>query len=149
MDKEKLSADLKFEEGRRVCAGLHYVYRDSLSYQTIGYGRLLQQGLGGLTEDEACYLLNNDIERTSQRCALLKCWPLLNEVRQRAIVMMAFQLGITKLLKFKNMFAALEASRWEDAGTAALESKWAKEDSPDRAARIAYMLKTGTDPIKK
>ena len=37
------------------------VYDDSLGYKTIGVGRCLDKN--GISEDEAMYLLENDIER--------------------------------------------------------------------------------------
>ena len=49
MNKDKLLADLKREEGKKVSNGLHYVYRDSKSYLTLGYGCLVDRAAGGGT----------------------------------------------------------------------------------------------------
>ena len=39
-----------------------HVYDDSLGYSTIGYGRLVDRRKGGgISEDEALYLLKNDV----------------------------------------------------------------------------------------
>lgn len=149
MNDQKLIDDLKFEEGRRFKNGRHVVYRDHLSYFTLGYGRLVDERLGGgLTEEEALYLLRNDIERTTQELRLHSFWNQMNEVRQRALIMMMFQLGRTRFLGFKKMLKALEALDFSRAASEALDSKWALIDTPDRARRVAHMILTGNDPIK-
>lgn len=59
MDRFKLAKSLKQEEGFKP-----HAYKDSLGYLTIGYGRMIDERLGGyLSEEEAGFLLENDIIR--------------------------------------------------------------------------------------
>ena len=72
----------------------------------------------------------------------LPWWDTLGDVRGRALINMAFNLGITRLLSFKKMLEALKAGEYSEAGEHALDSKWATQVG-SRAHRIAYMLRTG------
>jgi lysozyme len=66
----------------------------------------------------------------------------LDPVRRGALENMCFQLGITRLRKFVDMFAAAEKHDWPLAAAEALDSTWARQ-TPNRAQRIAQQLKTG------
>lgn len=68
----------------------------------------------------------------------------LDEPRARAIAEMCFQLGGGALSQFKVMIACIRAQAWNAAADAALDSDWARE-CPKRAARIAAVIRTGTD----
>lgn len=139
MDADKLIEELKRDEG---CV-LH-AYQDHLGYTTIGVGRLLDQRRGGgISQDEAKYLLANDIERVTRALQeRVDCFNDLDDVRQRSLVNMAFQLGLGGLLKFKKMLAAMDDKQWSTAANEALDSRWANQ-TPERAKRIAYMIETG------
>ena len=74
---------------------------------TIGVGRNIQDR--GITEDEARYLLKNDIKIVEDE--LLTRQPVvagLDSVRQRVLVDMGFNLGLPILMKFQNMWSAIE-----------------------------------------
>lgn len=139
MDRRELIEELKRDEGV-----VSHAYKDSLGFLTIGVGRLIDQRKGGgLTGDEIDYLLNNDIERvvTSVRSAI-PFFESLDNVRQRALCNMCFQLGIGGLLKFKKMIEAMSKGDWGAAYAQALDSTWAKQ-TPERARRIAGMILEG------
>lgn len=70
-------------------------------------------------------------------------WRKLNAERQGALASMGYQLGVSGLMQFKLMISALEAGDYEAAAAEALASKWAKQDTPNRAERIAKILRTG------
>ena len=130
---------LRREEGESAT-----VYQDSLSLWTIGVGRLVDgRKLGaGLTPDEIAYLLNNDVKAKTD--AVLKALPWvakLPEVRQAALIGMAFQMGVGGLLGFKGLLSAAQAGLWQTAAAHALDSTWAKQ-TPARAGRVAKMLIT-------
>lgn len=136
MDIIALKNDLLRDEGF-----VSHAYRDHLGYWTIGVGRLIDKRRGGgISEDEARYLLGNDIHRVCMDLGeALPWWHDLSEPRQRALANMAFQLGVSGLLRFKRMLAALEAGEWGKAYGEALDSAWAKQ-TPERAQRVAKML---------
>lgn len=119
-------------------------YQDHLGYWTIGIGRLIdgRKG-GGITREEAEYLLENDIGRTLlQLRSKIKFFNDLSDARQRALVNMAFNLGVAGLLKFRRMLAALEAGHYKRASEEALNSRWARQVGA-RAQRIANMIENG------
>ena len=108
---------------------------------TIGVGRNLDDR--GITEDEARYLLKNDIAIVEEE--LLRNKPSvadLDGVRQRILVDMGFNLGIPTLLKFQNMWTAIEDEDWIEASEQMLDSRWAKQVGR-RAIRLADAMKTG------
>ena len=54
---------------------------------------------------------------------------------------MAFNLGITRLKKFKMMFSALNEGNWVEASVQGLDSKWAKQVY-NRAHRLMDRLRS-------
>lgn len=61
--------------------------------------------------------------------------------RQRVLVNMAFNLGMTGLLGFKTTLLAMEQGRYEDAARM-LRSRWAGQVGV-RAERLSEMMRTG------
>jgi len=66
----------------------------------------------------------------------------MSEVRQHAFVNMAYNLGETKLRKFKKMVAAVKALEWGEAAFQAVQSGWYKQ-VPRRAQRIVLEILEG------
>jgi lysozyme len=111
---------------------------------TIGVGRNIDPNGGlGLSEDEIDYLLENDLRRCERELGRFSWFDDLDMVRQDALINMCFNLGFTRLLKFKNMLAAIAEGRYSLAAVEALDSKWAKQVG-DRAKELAYQIETGT-----
>ena len=137
MDRFKLAKALKQDEGF-----MPHAYKDSLGYTTIGYGRLIDKQLGGgITEDEADFLLENDIMRVED--ALDKefpWWRKCPENVQRAMANMCFNLGIKKFKGFKNTLALLKAGNYQAAADNAMQSLWAKQVG-DRAKRVTDLMR--------
>lgn len=140
-DLDALFAELESEEG---CV-LH-AYRDHLGYLTIGVGRLIDQRRGGgISREEARMLLVNDVARIEAELdAHLPWWRAASPRRQRALLNMAFQMGVSGLLEFRNTLAMAERGDWAAAADNALKSLWARQ-TPARAARVAAMLRDGAD----
>lgn len=138
-----MSANL-FKQLREEEGEVLHAYKDSEGYLTIGVGRLIDQRKGGgLSKEEAQYLLNNDVERFTK--ATLKALPWvanLDEARQGVFIGMAFQMGINGVLDFKNMLAKCKAKDYSGAATEMTNSLWAKQ-TPWRAARLAEQMRTG------
>ena len=133
---ERLLADLRRDEGERLKP-----YRCTAGRLTIGVGRNLDDV--GISAQESDYLLRNDVARvTNELDRSVPWWRTLDEPRRRALANMAFNLGVPRLLGFKNMLAALKAQEWDRATQEALNSRWASQVG-DRAARIAATFKTG------
>jgi lysozyme len=136
MDVKALTDELVRDEGMRTKP-----YYCTAGKLTIGVGRNIEDV--GITEDEARYLLENDIRRV---CAELDqafpWWRQLSDRRQRALANMAFNLGLGRLLKFRKCLAALEAGDYAEAAAQALNSTWARQVGA-RASRIAVMIREG------
>ena len=139
--------DLLLSELRRDEGVVPHAYQDHLGYWTIGVGRLIDKRKGGrLTDEEIDYLLQNDVDRfKTELDARLSWWRTLDEVRQRVIVNMAFNLGVTGLLGFRNTLAHVKAKQWDKAAAGMLASKWAKQVGK-RADRLAAMMRLGVAP---
>lgn len=71
--------------------------------------------------------------------------PMMTEARRRACENMAFQLGLPGLMKFKKTRQFVQQGLWSDAAEECLDSKWARDDSPARAKRVARVFESGDD----
>ena len=108
---------------------------------TIGVGRNIQDR--GITEDEARYLLKNDIKIVEDE--LLTRQPVvagLDSVRQRVLVDMGFNLGLPILMKFQNMWTAIEDEDYHEAARQMMDSRWASQVGR-RAERLAQAMSSG------
>jgi len=137
--RRQLARQLKSDEGLVL-----HAYQDKLSYWTIGYGRLIDERKGGgISEQEAEYLLGNDIERTLRSLEKALPWVRrLNEPRQGALLNMAFQMGVGGLLGFEQTLGAIRDERYAHAAHLMLMSRWATQ-TPRRARKMARQIETG------
>lgn len=150
-DRAALEAELGRDEGDRLRA-----YKDSRGNWTIGIGRNLD-GVGtaplsrsvadvkenGVTSAERDILFNYDIDRTEVDLdRKLPWWRNLDPVRQRVLMNMCFNLGITRLLAFVNTLAMVKEHRFTEAAKNMMFSKWAKQVG-SRAERLREMMRTG------
>jgi lysozyme len=140
MITQELIDSIKLGEGFSRTA-----YRCSLDKLTLGFGRCIDSDVpgAGITEEEAEYLLTNDIERfaeAAERVVGAEVWSWLSQRRRDVLTELAFNMGPANLGKFKNMLAAIES---EDFGTAAdelLDSRYARQVG-QRAERLAARLR--------
>jgi lysozyme len=133
---EVLMQQLKRHEGVK-----YDLYLCTAGKQTIGVGRNLDDV--GITDGEAMYLLGNDIERVGKELeARVSILPELSENRKIVLMNMTFNLGINRLLKFKNFFAALEDKDYQKAADEMLDSIWAKQVG-SRANELANIMIVG------
>lgn len=140
-EQARLVAQLKLHEGEKKKP-----YVDTVGKVTIGVGRNLTDR--GLSEDEITYLLINDIKICEDDLdRALPWWRELDEVRQRVMIDLCFNLGITRLLGFKNTLKAIREKRWEAAKVGLLESLWAKQVKT-RSTRLSNMILTGKDYVR-
>ena len=137
------------------------VYQDHLGINTVGIGRNLDdRGItdgelsfinktidevydSGLTEEEAYYLCMNDIAIVEKE--LLANKPLvnqLNDVRQMVLIDMAFNMGVPRLMKFKDMWLAIEKVNYIAACEEMIDSRWA-DQVKGRAMKLSLAMKNG------
>ena len=138
---EYLKTTLRAEEDT-----IPHAYQDHLGFWTIGVGHLVDKRKGGKLSSQVIDLqLDIDVQEKMGEVYKAIPWALNLDVgRRAALVLMAFQLGTSGLLAFKNMLLALRHQKWQEAHDHALDSKWARDDTPARAKRVAAMLLTGS-----
>jgi lysozyme len=108
---------------------------------TIGIGRNIEDV--GISEDEALYLLRNDIENCNTDLTEMGFqFYNFSPNRWRVLVNMRFNLGPNRFRQFKKMIAALRDGDYEKAADEMMDSKWARQVG-DRANRLAKMMREG------
>lgn len=133
---EKLKNILVRHEGLRLKP-----YKDTVGKLTIGVGRNLDDV--GISEDEAMYMLDNDVDRVLVECR--REWPWfdgLNETRRIVLASMVFNMGLPRVRGFKKALAAMEAGDWKAAADEMLDSRWAVQVGR-RATELAQMMCRG------
>lgn len=151
MDIERLKKQLMAHEGLRLKP-----YRCTAGKLTIGVGRNIEDR--GVSSSEAMYMLDNDIEiAIKELTANEPVFETLDDVRQRVLVDMHFNMGYARLKAFKNFWAALGRRDYKTAAFEMLNnkkadgtvtpSKWAL-DVKGRAITLATMMESGRDTAR-
>jgi lysozyme len=140
VNTRKIQAMLVREEGE-----VNHAYQDHLGYWTIGVGRLIDKRGGGITHDEAMYLLVNDIRAKGAAAASYPWFAGLSENRQAVVVGMVFQMGAAGFAKFKNTISKIAAGDYAGAAASMLASRWASQ-TPARARSMAKIMETDRWP---
>ncbi len=119
-------------------------YLDSLGFWTVGVGHLMSRPL---SRRAIMQILQDDIDEATHDCARTFPWFAdLSETRQRVIIDMCFNLGLTKLSKFIKFLAAMERGDYHQASMDMLDSMWARQVGDaqgQRAYNLADMLQKG------
>ena len=133
MNIEKLKEQIKRHEGEVL-----EVYADSLGYLTLGVGHLIQpndpehgQPAGTPVSQEVVdkyYEIDFDkhLEETKHVIGHDVFDGLPGEI-QEVLVNMCFNLGGTRLCKFRNMLNAVEDHDWERMAVEMEDSRWFKQ----------------------
>lgn len=96
----------------------------------------------GCTEEVAYIILNNDVSKVKRQLARIAYFTELDEVRRAVLIDMCFNLGIDRLLGFKNTLKCIQERNFKDAAKEMLNSQWAKQVGW-RAVRLSKMMETG------
>lgn len=120
-----------------------HVYLDTEGVPTGGYGHAFLVG-SYLPGDVSDLLLRNDVQTSIDDYDSLGLD--LNPVRKAVLIDMLFNLGRTRLLKFKRFFNALRYGDFERASFEMKDSKWARQVK-GRAVELAEMMRTGKASI--
>ena len=133
-----IADDLKNDEG-----WVPHAYQDHLGFWTLGYGFLIDQRRNGrIPQPVADYWLNWEIDRIWERLSEALPWfDDLPEQVQRALVNMAYQMGVSGLLGFRQTLALLADGKYAEAADQAMRSRWA-EQTPSRAQRVAGWIRS-------
>ena len=115
-------------------------YHDSVKKLTIGIGRNLDDV--GITEEEARYLLRNDIQKVVSQAKQFPWYDGLSNPRKQVVLNMIFNLGLTRFSKFRNTIGCISRGEYAEAAKEMLDSTWAKQVGK-RATELAKIMETG------
>jgi len=143
-----LDAELRRDEGVRYVR-----YLDTKGNPSTGVGHnLITSPLPAgwsypLNDTQVTQLLNGDLAETFHELdTYLSWWHQLDEVRQRVIANMCFNIGIGDLLGFHNALGATQRGAYAIAAAAMKASDWYGEVG-DRAVRLCQAMETGVMPV--
>jgi lysozyme len=120
------------------CEGLRlFPYTDTTGHLTIGYGHNLSQGI---TQEMAEFIFQCDYKQVTIDLGHFNWYIKQPQNVKNALINMCFNMGLSKLLRFKDMISALEKGDRTAASIAALDSVWAKQ-VPNRAKDVAVMMR--------
>ena len=145
LNREAVFEQLKIDEGV-----VYELYNDHLGYPTFGVGHLVLESdkefgkpIGTPVDKERvrnCF--DRDLDIAISECELLyedgRFGDLPDEVQQ-ILVNMMFNMGRTRLSKFKKMHKAILESDWKTAAVEGRDSRWHKQVT-NRAERLMKRL---------
>ena len=145
MNRQEVFETLKIDEGVK-----YEIYNDHLGYATFGVGHLVVetdpehgQPVGTpITEERVADCFESDLNTSISECYALygkgnfDGFP--DEV-QGVLVNMMFNMGRTRLSKFKNFTSALEEGDWKRAAVEGRDSLWHRQVT-NRAERLMVKL---------
>lgn len=132
------------EEGRKA-----QPYYDHKGYVTWGVGHLADPRLPCPVPERIIDLMfDHDYAEKLALARKIPGFANLNEVQQAVIVSMVFQMGFEPFdgdgyKDFSRFLTALKRGDVKTAAAEGLDSKWAREDTPQRAQRQMKMLASG------
>lgn len=137
MEYDEFVDQLKRHEGFRG-----EVYMDTEGIPTGGWGHAFIEGSPVPIEIAERFLWHDLYEVSQAYDTLGLSLDPLDTVREYVIKNMLFNLGLSKLRKFKKMLAAIRSGNYRRAADEMLNSKWARQVKT-RAVELAEMMKSG------
>lgn len=144
-----LKCQLIRHEGRKNVS-----YKDSLGLLTGGIGHLLRQNEvsnfpegSPISDEQIEKWYNEDVVSATKIAQKLSgdVWGDLSEIRKRAIIDLAYNLGEQRLSKFVNFWAAFKKKDFQTAGQELQNSKWYGQVK-SRGPAIVSMVVSNIDP---
>ena len=144
MDLDKLRKQLEIDEGVK-----YEIYLDHLGYPTFGIGHLVvpndkeyREDVGTrVSEERVRECFDKDVESVLRDCTLLyKDFDELPEEVQQIVANMMFNMGYTRLSKFKGMKRGVDARDWNKAADEMVDSRWYKQVT-NRANRLVERMR--------
>lgn len=148
MNRDAVYEQLKIDEGVK-----YEIYLDHLGYPTFGVGHLVVetdeesgQPVGTpVSEERVRECFEKDLDTAISECAILysNIWEDLPGEVQEVLVNMMFNMGRTRLGKFKNFHLALVGKHWGLAAAEGRDSLWYRQVT-NRAERLMSRLENVT-----
>jgi len=145
MNLEKLREELERDEGVK-----YEVYNDHLGLPTFGIGHLIIDSdpeygavIGTEVRDyRVKEAFEEDVQNVLTDCEKLYVqWEHLPEEVQLIIANMMFNMGRTRLSKFKGMKAGVDSRDWNKAADEMVDSRWYKQVT-NRADRLVERMRS-------
>ena len=144
-NKENVFEQLKIDEGV-----VYAIYKDHLGYPTFGVGHLVLDSDPEFGEPVDTEVSEERVRECFDRdlgVAISECHALYGEGAfgdfpgevQEILVNMMFNMGRTRLSKFKKMHAAILEGDWKEAAVEGRDSQWHKQVT-NRAERLMVRL---------
>jgi lysozyme len=145
VNRQEVFETLKVDEGVEYA-----IYNDHLGYPTFGVGHLVLesdpehgQPVGTpISEERVAECFDNDLNTAISECHALYGqgdFDSLPDGVQGVLVNMMFNMGRTRLSKFKNFNAAIAENDWKRAGVEGRDSLWHRQVT-NRAERLMVTL---------
>ena len=145
MDRQSVFEQLKIDEGVE-----YEIYLDHLGYPTFGVGHLVldsdpesgKETGTPVSETRVKECFEKDLDTSISECEKLYEAGVFGELpgeAQEILVNMMFNMGRTRLIKFKKMHAAILESDWKTAAAEGRDSLWYKQVT-NRAERLMGRL---------
>ena len=143
MNIEQLKETLKVDEGV-----VYEIYNDHLGYPTFGIGHLVLEGEAEhgqpvgtpVSEERVDECFEKDVEYVLNDCRILhEDFDNYPEEVKQIIANMMFNMGRTRLTKFRKHNAALQEGDWKTAAIEGRDSRWYKQVT-NRAERLMKRL---------
>ena len=143
IDVDQLREQLIIDEGQ-----VNEIYNDHLGYATFGIGHLVTesdpeqgQAVGTpVSEDRVKACFEQDVETVIDDCKILhEGWDDYPQEVKQIVANMMFNMGRTRLSKFKKHNAALDMHDWKTAAVEGRDSRWYKQVT-NRAERLMSRL---------
>lgn len=143
IDVDQLREQLIIDEGQ-----VNEIYHDHLGYPTFGIGHLVIEGdpeygmeVGTpVAEDRVIEVFAKDVETVIEDCKKLHDgWDGYPQEVKQIVANMMFNMGLTRLSKFKNHNAALQSGDWKEAAKEGRDSRWYSQVT-NRAERLMKRL---------
>lgn len=138
MDKERIKRTLIRHEGIELKP-----YRCTSDKLTIGVGRNLDDN--GISQDTAMQMLEEDILSSVEDLRRNLNWfDDAPGVVQEALVNLAFNMGIVRLMQFRKTLINLRNGEWDKGADELLDSRYATQVGY-RANEVADMIRSAAD----
>ena len=145
LNRAAVFEQLKFDEGV-----VYEIYKDHLGYPTFGVGHLVlesdpehgQEVGTEVSEERVKECFEKDLDTAISECELLYedgVFGNLPDEVQQIMVNMMFNMGRTRLSKFKKMHGAILEGDWKTAAVEGRDSRWHKQVT-NRAERLMKRL---------
>ena len=144
MNLEQLREQLEIDEGVK-----YEIYNDHLGYATFGVGHLViksdpeyDMDLGTpISESRVIEAFEQDCENVLRDCDILyEDFGDLPEEAQQVIANMMFNMGRTRLSKFKGMKRGVDSRDWNAAADEMVDSAWYRQVT-NRANRLVERIR--------